>query len=743
MRHGILTATYFIVCGLVGCTVGEPELGDIDGGGDGGSNSEPNRSLNPVSDFREDGFIFRWHPTSLELSKDEKTIFVSLAGTDIEPAHEILALNTQSGAEIARIKVGSSPNGMVQSEDGSRLYVTNRFSNFVSVVDVEKLAVVAEIRVSFYAQDLVVKNKKLYIANRFHDAVEVVELDDQDGGKVVALIPVGRNPRDLVFGPDGFLYVGNLAGTSISLVDVDAGKEIDRLHTNSPINGLASDASQVYVATLGRGDGHEKVTGTNTDRGVDYRGDSTANTGFADINNDVMVLGSAIKGHVNPLARYTSDTAEILSHDVKGDFTTAEMIVAGALPEQAAVRNGRLFVSMSSSNSVQVFEIAPGKLSHLTVLDCGTNPFEVAITSDGATVYTADRLGESISKIDVASNTRTTWMVDPRAATYPANDYEIGEMLFHSALFSAEALPSSVFPEGDKTGDASCNHCHRETLTDGKVWSVGVGLLVPVGGERLPPAARNIRDTMSLFWEGVQDQTDFDLETNEFAPPDDFDCDPVATEIDPASCVAREQFFMAQTGYTFSKVAEDLIGKFLVGRPHLLPNPNAQFPSSDAAESIARGRELFNSTEVACSSCHPSTSSEGPIIFTNNGTIAPVISPSGLDKGLIFKDEVDGNVNIPSLRGVWDRPAVYLHDGRARSLRSAILPPGHQALTIGLDGCQKLADYQGFFKDGLPRSILDGRGCNELDGALGTHGQTTHLTSTQVDDLIAFIESIE
>ena len=72
----------------------------------------------------------------------------------------------------------------------------------------------------------------------------------------------------------------------------------------------------------------------------------------------------------------------------------------------------------------------------------------------------------------------------------------------------------------------------------------------------------------------------------------------------------------------------------------------------------------------------------------------------------------------PTLRGVWDRAPSFLHDGRARTLREALLPPNHPALQNGEHGF------------------------NERDGFPNTHGSTSQLTEAEVADLIAFLLSL-
>jgi hypothetical protein len=174
-----------------------------------------------------------------------------------------------------------------------------------------------------------------------------------------------------------------------------------------------------------------------------------------------------------------------------------------------------------------------------------------------------------------------------------------------------------------------------------------------------------------------------------------------------------------------------------------MPNPNHQFPSNDARDSIARGKSLFFSKEVGCFNCHPSVDVDPTKPFTINQTIDQVISQTAFDSAIKFKTRELGTFNVPSLRGAWERPAVFFHDGRAKSIRSAILGPGHPALQKGRDGCQHLADDDDQFVGGLPRPVKNGLGCNEVGGVTDVHGTTSQLSPSQVDDLVQFVLQIE
>ncbi|MFO7567576.1 MAG: c-type cytochrome [Enhygromyxa sp.] len=110
-----------------------------------------------------------------------------------------------------------------------------------------------------------------------------------------------------------------------------------------------------------------------------------------------------------------------------------------------------------------------------------------------------------------------------------------------------------------------------------------------------------------------------------------------------------------------------------------LPEPIA--PSVTDAEAIARGKALFESEEAACAACH-----SGP----------------GLADGVQHDLATNiGKVDTPSLIGL-AHTAPYYHDGSARTLRALLTDKG---------------------------SIHD-------------MGSTAHLSSAELDDLIAYLESL-
>ena len=214
----------------------------------------------------------------------------------------------------------------------------------------------------------------------------------------------------------------------------------------------------------------------------------------------------------------------------------------------------------------------------------------------------------------------------------------------------------------------------------------------------------------------------------DLSPREDYDPDP-ADEF-AAGKRARDEAFQAISAAVIGRPLgfRDLVqavGRFLVAEPRLLPNPH---PVEGRPE-VDRGRHLFESPAVACAACHPADDG-----FTTReafkGVIAQRVEDTPnrdlpADVAGDFAKAAPGVFDTPSLRGLWDRPQRFLHDGRARSAAETFLPPGHAALATGALG------------------FNFGGGFSSADHTPDTHGGVSHLRPEQVADLVVYLLTIE
>jgi YVTN family beta-propeller protein len=515
----------------------------------------------------------RDHPYQLVMSTDGSKLYVTLQGTEDLPGREVAVVDVATRQVVKRIEVGSSPCGLAFHPDGRFLAVTNRYSNFVSIIDTSVDVERYRIPAPFYTVDVVFHpdGRRAFLANRWKDSVLRWTVRVEDAFSLVDSnyqrtpldqpmgIAVGKNPRDLALSEDGDrLYVAAPTGLTLSIIDTGREVEARRVALGSPPGDVVAADGFVFVTHTGRGTHHPPDAGHDTD-GDGKPGDGTANVMFQDLQNEIAVLSE--DGDL--LHNYTSDSICCRDYrDVdprnpqRGEALPApdswpasrvaylppaeQWIVACALPEQMARHGDRLYVVCSGSNEVQSFSIAgDGGLTPLQreggLFTTGMNPHGIVLSPDGRHAFVAERLGEYLTVLDTAGgpgNESRFVVGDISGGQFPATDFEIGAAInFVTAPFTID-------------GDLTCVHCHREggnldkpvamPLQGNTVWGV-----------RMQMAYRGAYDTRPWFFESSMDHSNFFPVINEFGRKENFCCeqlDPLVWDGYPSvtSCLADD-----------------------------------------------------------------------------------------------------------------------------------------------------------------------------------------------------------
>ena len=465
----------------------------------------------------------------------------------------------------------------------------------------------------------------------------------------------------------------------------------------------------------------------------------------------------------------------------------------------------QLVVTYSASNQLQTFavDVATGALTAGPVwTTAGHAPHGIAVTGRKAVV--AHRLSETVGVYDLDSGQGPSLVTvgDVSAGAFPATDAELGELFnYVTAPFTVDGDQSCAHCHRE---DGNVDKAFSMPLT--AYGAVGQRMTMAYRGAAdsrpwFMEAAMdetNFRPVMNEFAR-VENFCCADYTLWPEGAPSGCGSEPPAAcgeapnagsanGFDPARPYAfapprptafpnRDRFYLAVAQEVFGRQESfgdglffqdpvsgerapialsfqgitRALGLFLMTRTRLLPNPN---PSD--LESVRRGEALFHSPETACAACHlaPSfgardSSVEGVALDVVGPVVTPLRGADGTNLDLLASGFVqtfplavqdrcedicgeqvcsvdkaacddlrDVMFGAPPLRGIWDRADGMLHDGRARGLREVLCTPGHPALQPGETGY------------------------NERDGVVDSHGGTSHLTPAQIQDLIAFIESL-
>lgn len=673
------------------------------------------KNLEPVANPNPDApeQPSREHPYAIAMAADGSARLVTFRGSEIEPGSEVAFLSPE-GEVTSRITVGDRPIAVKVQPGGKFAVVLSQFSTYAAVINIENQKLVGTIEVGYYAEDLVFSadGSSMFVTNRAQDSVQKWDVRSVGGtlvGTLVSETPAGTNPNALTLSSDGAkLYVADHGNLGVRVYNTSSLSEITLVPFNAQVLGLAKMGNWIIATTMNDTNGlpcedDGDYVGSQGDGIMPIVTDRTCGRGFSDIQNEIAFIDSSSD---TIAIRYTSDSAESSEADREGDYDQELMRVEGALPVGiAAVGDKRAFISMGASDEVVEIAIddqSPPGMTTVKHWRTGFAPRGIVASSDGATVFTANMLGESVSVINTAEDGDSESIVGNNSPTFPATSAEIGEMYFHSSKYSSD-------------GDQSCTHCHFNSESDNKGWGVEV---VRAFGRRSTMMVRNLAMTQPLLIEGVFDENDFSLEMAGMAFRPDFHDSSFVLQVQ-----RREQFFVDNSNELISQEIgyEEMIShvaSYLLDEARLLPSP---FPK-DSPEA-ERGRAIFFRPDVGCAACHPEPSFASEELFSGITTLGRYDLPRrDLDPDTSVKfieNAEDGFFNSNSLRGLWDRKGSFFHDGRARTVRETILTPQHTCLKPG-----ELA-------------------FNEFNGQVDTNGGISHLTCTQIDELVTFLMTID
>ncbi len=420
-------------------------------------------------------------------------------------------------------------------------------------------------------------------------------------------------------------------------------------------------------------------------------------------------------------------------------------------------------------------------------------------------LYVSNFLGGTLSVLDLTDGSSHEVVVDPSILQRPVPDTnaERGELMVRLSLFSADGDTSCAHCHARDLGDGRPWGVSQVVGQEFVDPDGDVGQFV-IGGTMAPPQMRNLLAIQPFFFEGVISVFEPRSMIMEHTPADDFaragphgdptwldahyelaGVDDIQANMDSATAFEadleerRDQLFRELTMAAFGKAMTlrdfvRFIGEWQIHEPRLLPNPyDPDHPSR------LRGQALFSDPQVGCVSCHPppsfakkdldprgtATQSFMPqVMFTPRDGSFTLIGMNRLDHLNGYRrdlepwdvgrcEETEGQFTSFPLRGIWDRPPAFLHSGIARTLREVVATPGHRALRryryepliggnperpgrheVGFNATFHVPDrqrYTAMHEIAMARIGHD------------THGGTSHLRASQVDDLVCFLKSIE
>ncbi len=546
-------------------------------------------------------------PVEAKFSSDGALLYVVCEDDD-----SLLAVNVKTQKVVSRIKVGHRPKDVAVSLDGRTLYVTNEWSDSVSEINAAKFEVQRTLTTGWGPIGVTTdrNGKILYVANSISNDVSVIDLIK---GAEVKRLASWRSPHYVALSRDGrHVYVANILGrlgppnlppvSELTVIDTGTQKVSQRI----PVPGVL-ELRHVAEAPAAIG-GYLLVPFM---RPKNLNPLIQVSNGWI-LTHGILVVKPGVGG------KEIVETKQVLTDEIDAYYAGVNGVAFTPDGKHALVTSSEADVVsvidtaklMRRVNEIPAEQLANRLDSARTFVDrrlaTGANPNGVVIAPDGQLGYVINRLGDSLTVVDI-SRGRIRGTIDLGG---PKENSQLrrGEQLFHSAKFCFQK-------------QFACITCHPDNHIDGVAWNLETPQL---GRDRVANRTlRGVAETAPYKWNGHNP----DLETQ---------CGPRIAK-----------FLFHSEGFNKEQLA-DLVA-FIKSIP-LSPNRHLAADGQLSA-SQEHGKEVF--FKKNCDTCHPPETH-----YT---------AKTSFDVGTANKYDTSAVFDIPQLDRIYERPP-YLHSGEALSL---------------------------------------------------------------------------
>ncbi len=173
-------------------------------------------------------------PSHIDFTKDSKVAFINNVMSG-----DITVVDVEKLEIVWNIKVGIMPNESELSPDDKYLYVANVQDGTISIVDVEKSKEIDKIKTGEGTHGVAVSNDGKYVwtTNRFSKDISVFDIEKR---QVIKTIKTSGEPNHISVLPNSHIaYVSNLQSEDISVIDMRSHKIIKTINIGKEPHEIA------------------------------------------------------------------------------------------------------------------------------------------------------------------------------------------------------------------------------------------------------------------------------------------------------------------------------------------------------------------------------------------------------------------------------------------------------------------------------------------------------------------------
>jgi YVTN family beta-propeller protein len=645
---------------------------------------DANRKLSEISVGTE--------PNGVALTPDGTRAYVT---NTVSGTVSVVSVNRGGRARVlTNIPVGTEPYGIAMTPNGTRAYVTNKNSNNVSLIDTRTNRVTATLGgVGFHPRGIAITNdgdsddtdETVFVSNFFSTPI-TNRLDGEDDSKLGFVFffetRTNQGGRAIQLRPmadSGFKAAGDAIGrVAPPAAPVAADFRFTTGAYANQLNGLAVKDRFIYVPNTGASPNGPTRFNVNTQalvHGLEVGQE------FRDTGRTINMHLAVDEQTVTPKRFPTQPWAIALKRGSdEGYVLSAASDIAVKVRTNSST--GAMTVVTNEGDGKRVANIATGK-----------NPRGIVISSTDSRAYIMNYISRDVSVVDLTL-AKEEVMATMRSASLPEAGsseevIQIGKELYNSSVGEFDG-PNDTKIAGrmSNNGWGSCASCHPDGLSDHVVWIFAAGPRRTVS-QHQDYSLDDPTDQRAFNWSGIFDeQEDFEANIRNVSGGLGL----IVNEDGVTPNPALGAFAPANAGRNQLKVrgvpSWDAIKAYL---QFGVRGPIS--PVSKADPDVIAGEAIFR--ENNCQSCHGGakwTTSK----LTHTGEPAANLLSSGQLIGQLkrvttfnaaLKTEVRANAAAPlgadgyvppSLMGLFSIPATFFHNGSAETIEQVMSNTAHR-----------------------------------------------------------------
>ncbi len=554
-----------------------------------------------------------------------------------------------SGNVAAEVQVGDRPWSVAVSPTSGLIYVSNKGSATISVINPVNKTVIDTINLAAGSEPhgLVVapNGQFVYVAQEALSRVIKINTSDKS---VAGTAELSGKPRHLALSADGSkLYVSNFVTPPVD----DESTAVPKYQTAG---------GEVFVVNAGSMASLNTITLGYSNRGVsESAGPGLPNylnapvispdgtTAYVPSKQDNIMSGGLRGGPGMTFDQTVRAVASVINLGNETSNTGARIQLDNASVATGAVFSGNgqyLFVALETAREIEVHDVQNG--FRLTRISVGRAPQGLAISSNGETLFVHNYMDRSITAISIRDLLLTGGIGGFTSQSIAVVGNEAlsaqllnGKQLFYDAADDRLALDNYM----------SCASCHNDGGDDGRVWDLtGMG--------------EGVRNTINLKGHGAGHGR-LHWSAN-FDEVQDFE-NQIRSLAGGTGLMSNADFTAttATLGPAKAGLSADLdaLAAYVNSLTDVPASPDRNGGLSADAQ---LGKQHFQ--DEGCASCHSGVQmTDSPSNALHN--VGTIDSASGQRLG----GPLTG-FDTPGLHGLWDS-APYLHDGSAMTILDAIL----------------------------------------------------------------------